>query len=97
MERAQGWFEPLLDLANRGDVHRGGKTIVRGLSEIDVIVLDAPAVLRPARRRVFRAIGNDLIDVHVGLRSGACLPNPQRKFSIETPGFDFAGGGDRGT
>ena len=38
MQRALGRFEPLLDLADRGDVHRGGKTIVRGLSEIDTIL-----------------------------------------------------------
>jgi hypothetical protein len=44
------------------------------------------------------AIGNDLIDIHVGLRSGPGLPDPQGKFGIEKPGFDFAGGGaDRST
>ena len=43
-----------------------------------------------------RAIGEHLVDVHVGLRARSRLPDGERKFAGEPPGEPFVGGGDDG-
>src|SRR5208283_2676362 len=40
------------------------------------------------------AIRDDLINIHVGLRARARLPNAQRELVIQLPGNDFVGGAD---
>ena len=37
------------------------------------------------------AIGNDLVDIHVGLRAAAGLPDAQRKLVVELAGDDLVG------
>jgi len=39
------------------------------------------------------AVGDDLIDVHVGLGAGTRLPDPQGKFAIKGPGSHLFGDG----
>ena len=38
------------------------------------------------------AIGDDFVDVHVGLRAAAGLPDAQREMIVELAGDDFVGG-----
>ena len=40
------------------------------------------------------AVGNDLVDVHVGLRAAAGLPDAQREMLVEPAGNHFVGRGD---
>ncbi len=91
VQGAQGRLEAALDLEDRGYVHRGRKRIIRRLAEIDVIVW-INRMFRAARRaeQFIGAIGDDLIEVHVGLRAGPCLPNEQGKLGVEAAAFDFA-------
>jgi hypothetical protein len=78
-----------------GNMHRGRKYIVRGLAAIDFVVrMHEPA--RPARTpQQFRcAIGEDFVDVHVGLGPGSGLPDRERKLISEPAGDSFVGRGD---
>ena len=66
--------------------HAQGPLLVGGLSEIDVIVWMHRMFCAPRGAEYFiGAIGNDFIDIHVGLGTGPCLPDRQGKFAIETP------------
>src|SRR6185503_7682709 len=50
--------------------------------------------LRPqfAARQFDGAVGDDLVDVHVGLGAAAGLPDTQRELVVEFSGDDFIGG-----
>ena len=50
-------------------------------------------LLRPqhAARQFNGAVGDDFVDVHVGLRAAAGLPDAQRKLVVEFAGDDFVG------
>ena len=45
-----------------------------------------------AARQFDGAVGDDFIDVHVGLRAAAGLPDAQGKLVVEFAGDDFVGG-----
>ena len=45
-----------------------------------------------AARQFDGAVGDDLVDVHVGLRAAAGLPDAQRELVVEFAGDDFVGG-----
>ena len=38
------------------------------------------------------AVGDDLVDIHIGLRAAAGLPNAQWELVVELAGDDFVGG-----
>ena len=45
-----------------------------------------------AARDLDGAVGDDFVDVHVGLRAAAGLPDAQRKMIVKLAGNDFVGG-----
>jgi hypothetical protein len=81
--RQQGGF----DHRYRGDVHDRRKDIVRRLAAVYVVI-------RVDRRagQLRCQIGNDLVGVHVGLRSRAGLEHDQRELAVMRAGDDRVGG-----
>lgn len=75
----------------------GGKYIVRRLTEIHFVV-GMYAVAGPAfALQQFRCpVGQDLVHVHVGLRSRTGLPYREGKFVMVAAVEDFLGGGGDG-
>ena len=83
--------------ARRGDVHRGRENVVRRLAEVHVVVGVHQALLPAlAAEQLGSAVGEHLIDVHVGLRAGAGLPHHQRKLGIVAAGQHLLGGASDG-
>ena len=74
-------------------MHGRREDIVRGLPAVDVVVGVHAALLAAFAAEQFRgAIGQDLVDVHVALRTRAGLPDRQRKLLAMTAEQDFLGG-----
>ncbi|MHC2439591.1 hypothetical protein ACVMB0_006966 [Bradyrhizobium sp. USDA 4451] len=72
------------DAACGRDMHRGRKRVVRGLAHVDMIVrMDRLLGAELAAEHLVGAVGDHLVDVHVGLRAGAGLPDDQRKMIVE--------------
>ena len=81
--------DQLVHLLGGGDVHGGGKCIVRRLRHIHVVVwMNRFLAAQHAAGQLDRAIRNHFIRVHVGLRAAARLPHPQRKMFVELA-FDY--------
>ena len=76
-----------------GNVHGRGKSVIRRLRHIDVVV-GMDRILRPkhAPGQLDGAIGDDFVGIHIGLRAAARLPNAQGKFVIQRAGDDFITG-----
>ncbi|MGF6922016.1 GNAT superfamily N-acetyltransferase [Paraburkholderia sp. 40] len=74
--------QQMLDDDIRGShVHRGRKHVVRRLPAIHVIVrMHLARFAALAAEQLARAVGDHLVQVHVGLRARAGLPDRQRKF-----------------
>jgi hypothetical protein len=83
-QRVERRQQPLLDLLRHGDVHGGRETVVRGLPEIDMVV-GVDRCLGAERRphQLVGPVGNDFIDIHVGLGARPGLPDDQREMPIE--------------
>src|SRR5208282_2738076 len=80
-------------LRGGGDVHGSGKRVVRGLRHIYVVIrVDGLFAAHRAAGNFDGAIGDDFVDVHVGLRAAAGLPDAKREMRVELPGDDFVGG-----
>ena len=79
----------------RRNIHRGRKHVVRRLPAIDVVVRmhELPLPARSAEN-LRRAIGKHLVDVHVGLGSGSCLPYGERKLAVVAAVERLVCGGD---
>ena len=77
-------------------VHRGRKRVVRRLAHVDMIVgMDRLLAAELAAKHLVGAIGDHLVEVHVGLRAGAGLPHDERKMVVELAVNDLArGAGD---
>ena len=76
-----------------GNVHGGGKRVVRGLRHVYVVIrVDGLFAAHLAAGDFDGAIGDDFVDVHVGLRAAAGLPDAQREMLVELSGDDFVGG-----
>jgi len=75
-----------------GHVHRRGERVVGRLRHVDVIV-GMHGLLRAhlTAGQLDRAIRDDLVDVHVGLRAGARLPHAQGEVGVEFARDDFVG------
>ena len=76
--------QPVRDLLGRGDMHRGREAVVRRLAHVDVIVgMDRRFRAELAAEHLVGAVGDHLVDVHVGLGAGAGLPDHQREMVVE--------------
>ena len=78
-------------------MHGRGKSVIRGLRHVDVIV-GMNRLLRShhfstvgAARNFNGPIGDDLVDVHVGLRAAARLPDAQRELVVQFAGDHLVG------
>ena len=66
------------------DMHRGRERIVRRLAHVDVIVgMNRLLGAEFAAEHLVGAVGDHLVEVHVGLGAGAGLPDHQRKMIVE--------------
>ena len=87
--------KPPGNLQRARDMHGGGKAVVRRLAHIDVIVrMDRRFRAECAAKPLVRAIGDHLVDVHVGLRAGSGLPDHQRELIVELAGDNLVGDRD---
>src|SRR5207245_7014373 len=78
-----------------GDVHGGGKRIIGGLRHVDVVVgMNGLFAAHFAAGNFDGAIRDDFVDIHVGLRAAAGLPNAKREVRAEFSLDDFIGGAD---
>ena len=89
--------QPVGDLLGRGDMHGCGERVVGRLAEIDMIVgVDRALRANGAAEHFARAVGDHLVQIHVGLGAGAGLPHDQREMAIERAGDHLVGRrGDR--
>ena len=91
MEMLQGGQQSHVDLAHGGDVHRRGEAVVGRLAHIHVIVgMNRLLAAALSRQDFIGAPGDDLVGVHVGLRSGAGLPDHQRELFVKLARRHFA-------
>ena len=88
-------IEQIRDLKRGGDMHGGREAIVRRLAQIDMIV-GMNRRFRAARRaqHLVRAVGDHLVDIHVGLGAGAGLPDHEREMLVELAVDHLLRGGD---
>src|SRR5437016_9593008 len=78
-----------------GDVHGGGKRVVGGLRHVYVVIgVNGSLATHFAAGDFNGAVGDDFVDVHVGLRAAAGLPDAKREVVVELSGDDFIGGAD---
>ena len=85
--------EPLHDDLRGRDVHRRGEGVVRGLRHVHVVVrVDRRLRAELPARHLDRAVRDDLVRVHVGLRAGARLPDVQREVVVERAVGDLTRG-----
>ena len=97
LQFTQGRNEIGNDACRGGDVHRGRERIVRRLAHIDVIVgMNRLLGAEFAAQQFVGAIGDHLVEVHVGLGAGAGLPDHQRKMIVELALDHLARGADDG-
>src|SRR5216684_5025212 len=75
-----------------GDVHCSRERVIGGLRHIDIIVgMDRLLRSQCATRQFDGAVGDYLVDVHVGLRTAAGLPDAQGELVVELAGDDLVG------
>ena len=85
------------DALGRRDMHRGRERVVRRLAHIDVIVgMNRLLGAELAAQQFVGAVGDHLVEVHVGLGAGAGLPDHQRKMIVELAVDHLARGADDG-
>ena len=85
---------PPLDRLGRGDVHGRGVDVVGRLAAVDVVIgVDPPPAPARAAQKLAGAVGQHLVDVHVGLGARAGLPDHQGKFAVVPPCQHFVGSG----
>src|SRR6266852_9373960 len=76
-----------------GDVHGGGKRVVGGLRHIYIVIgMNRLLAAHNAAGDFDGAVGHDFVDVHVGLRAAAGLPDAEREVVVQFAGDDFIGG-----
>ena len=81
--------------ARRGNVHRRGEDVIRGLSKIHVVIgVYQPIHTTWTAQQFGRPVGQHLIDVHIGLRPRAGLPDRQRELVRMQPADHFASRGN---
>ncbi len=76
-----------------GNVHGGGKRVVGGLRHVHIVIgVNRFLAAHDAAGNFDGAIGDDFVDVHVGLRAAAGLPDAKREVLVELSGDDFISG-----
>src|SRR5229473_1171829 len=76
-------------------LYGGGKRVVGGLRHIYIVIgMNRLLAAQDAAGDFDGAIGDDFVDVHVGLRAAAGLPDAQREVVVQFSGDDFIGGLD---
>ena len=79
-QRPNGGEELMGHLFDGGNVHHGRERVVGGLAMINVVVrMDRLLRAHHAAGELDRAIGDDLVGVHVGLGAGAGLEDDKRE------------------
>ena len=69
---------------SRGNVHGRRERVIRGLRHVDVVIgMDGFFAAQDAAREFDGAVADDFVDVHVGLRAAAGLPNAQGEVIVE--------------
>ena len=91
MKLAQRGQQLVVDLLGGRDVHGRREGVVGGLRPVHVVVgmyrvLGADL----ATQHLDGSVGDHFVDVHVGLRARACLPDGQRKVVVELAFRHFA-------
>ena len=74
------------------NVHGGGEGVIGGLGHIDVIV----GMQQLAADQFIAPVGNDFIHIHIGLGTGAGLPDHQREVVSQFSGNHFIRSGADG-
>src|SRR3989344_3230301 len=96
------WDQALVYFFDSGDMHGRGENVIGRLGLVDVIV-GVDECLTPSQREPIghlaaghldRAVGNNLIDVHVGLGATSCLPDRKREMAAELVVNDLLRGAD---
>ena len=76
------------------NVHGGGIGVVGRLGFVYVVIgVDNTFLTQFAAVQHVGAVGNDFVQIHVGLGAGAGLPNHQRKLFIQLVRQNFVAGG----
>jgi len=76
--------EAISDFQGGSDMHGGGGSVVGRLSEIYMIVgMNRVFATESAAEHLACAIGDHLVQVHVGLGAGSGLPHDQREVTVE--------------
>src|ERR1700730_13189309 len=76
-------------------MHGGGKSVVGRLRHVDVIIgVNWFFVAYYSAGKLDGPIGDDFVDVHVGLRATAGLPDAQREMVVQFARNDFISGLD---
>ena len=71
---------------SRRDVHGGWKGVVGRLRSVDVVVgVNGGFGAQFPAGKFDRTVGDDLVGVHVGLRTASCLPHAKGKVVVEMP------------
>src|SRR6266849_6117939 len=92
-ESLDGGEETARGFRGGSDVHGGGKGVVGGLRHVHVVVrMDGLLAAHFAAGNFDGAIGDDFVDVHVGLRAAAGLPDAKREVLVEFSVDDFIRG-----
>ena len=81
-----------IELEDGGDVHRGREGVVRRLRHVDVVVrVNRRLAPELPAEELDGAVRDDLVHVHVRLRSRSRLPHVERELAVELSGDDLVG------
>ena len=79
-------------LLHRRNMHRRGEAIVARLPHVHMIVrVHGLFATHRAAEQLDRAVGNDLVGIHVRLRARAGLPNDERELIVQLAIHHFRG------
>ena len=85
--------EVLVDGHGRSHVHGRGEHVVGGLTPVHVVIgMDLARFAALAAHQLAAAVGQNLVEVHVGLGPRTGLPDGQREFTIMLAGQHLVGG-----
>ena len=88
----KGRYKTGVQFFGGGNVHRRRESVVRALSQVDVIVrVHRMFAAQPAAENLDGAIGNHLVDVHVGVGAGSGLPDDKGEMIVEGAVDHFVG------
>ena len=97
VKRLERGNEIVGDAHRGGDVHCGRERVVRRLAHIDVVVgMHRCLGAELAAQQFIGAIGDHLVEVHVGLGARTGLPDHQRKMIVELAVDHLTRGADDG-